>query len=294
MNRRRGKRLLGLWLLALGFGGGVVWLQQNSLQFSQTAAQGGPTPEERLAILEYQIRPGETLTQIAQRFSVSIETLVSSNESLLENLAELEPGQVLRLVKNGLLHRVKSGQTVTDISQTYRVSVAEIVAANDLAERRYIYAGEELFIPGASDSPAWRRFQLAGGKRAFFSWPLNGPLTSAFGPRRHPITHRPDFHEGIDLEVPEGTEVYAARSGRVVFAGRRGGYGLTVILQHDHGYRTVYAHLSELFVYRGQFIEGGQRLALSGNTGNSSGPHLHFEILQYGRPLNPLALLPSL
>ncbi len=293
MNRRQGKRLL--LLLALGLGGGVVWLQQHSLMFSPQEtplAQGGPV--DQLEIFEYQIQPGETLTQIAQRLAVSLEQLVSSNEPLLADLAELEPGQVLRLVKGGVLHRVKSGQTLTDIAQTYRVSVEEIIMANDLTERRYIYAGEELFIPGASDFPAWRRFQLANGQSVLFSWPLQGTLTSAFGPRRHPLSHKPDFHAGIDLEVPTGTEVYAARAGRVVFAGRRGGYGLTVIVKHDHGYQTVYAHLSELFVYRGQFIEGGQRLALSGNTGNSTGPHLHFEIWQYGRPLNPLALLPSL
>lgn len=291
MNRRGKKRLLPLSFLALlACGGGIVWHYSSA----PVGAQGGPSAEDHFEIIEYQIQPGETLAQIAQRFSVSLEMLVSSNELLLEDLEELEPGKTLRIFTGGVLHRVKAGQTLTDIAKTYGVSVQELIAFNNLDERKYIYPGEELLIPSASEAPAWRRFQLAGGKNALFAWPLRGLLTSGFGPRPHPFTGRRDFHEGIDLEVPEGTEVYAARAGRVLFAGYRGGYGLSVVLQHDHGYRTVYAHLSEIFVYRGQFIEGGQRLALSGNTGSSTGPHLHFEILRYGKALNPLALLPPL
>jgi murein DD-endopeptidase MepM/ murein hydrolase activator NlpD len=295
MNRRQKKRFLPLSLLlfVLAFGGGIFW-QYWQYTRAPLGAQGGPSPEDQFEIIEYQIQAGETLAQIAQRFSVSLELLVASNEFFLEDLKELEPGKTLRLFKNGVLHRVKAGQTLTDIAKTYGVSLQEIITVNDLDTRKYIYPGEELLIPSASEAPAWRRFQLAGGRSVFLSWPLHGPLTSGFGPRRHPITGERHFHEGIDLEVPEGTEVYAARSGRVLFAGQRGGYGLSVVLQHDHGYRTIYAHLSEIFVYRGQFIEGGQRLALSGNTGNSTGPHLHFEILHDGKPLDPLALLPPL
>ncbi|MDW8140754.1 MAG: M23 family metallopeptidase [Candidatus Bipolaricaulota bacterium] len=295
MNRRKKQRFLPLGLLfaVLAFSGGIVWHYAGA----PVGAQGGPSSSDssdRFEIIEYQIQAGETLTHIAQRFAVPVERLVSSNELLLDDLEELQPGKTLRLFKQGVLHRVKAGQTLTDIAKTYGVSVEEIVAVNDLSERKYIYPGEELLIPNTSETPVWRRFELAGGKRAFFSWPLRGVLTSGFGPRRHPITGRQDFHEGIDLEVPEGTDVYAARAGRVLFAGYRGGYGLSVVLQHDQGYRTVYAHLSEVFVYRGQFIEGGQRLALSGRTGSSTGPHLHFEILRYGKALNPLALLPPL
>ncbi|MCS7274309.1 MAG: M23 family metallopeptidase [Candidatus Bipolaricaulota bacterium] len=288
----RPKRFLPLSLLfaVLAFSGGILWHYASA----PVGAQGGPSSSDEFEIIEHQIQAGETLAHIAQRFAVPVERLVSSNEPLLDDLEELEPGKTLRLVKNGVLHRVKSGQTLTDIAKTYGVSVAEIVDANGLHDRKYIYPEEELLIPNPSQTPAWRRFELAGGKKALFSWPLRGVLTSGFGPRRHPVTGRRDFHEGIDLEVPEGTEVYAARAGRVLFAGYRGGYGLSVVLQHDQGYRTVYAHLSEVFVYRGQFIEGGQRLALSGRTGNSTGPHLHFEIWRYGKALNPLALLPPL
>lgn len=278
--------LLGCSGLALVFG--IFWVQQGSLPLAEKefAAQGGPQ------IIEYEVQPGETLVKIAQQFGISVEALVGSNANTLDDLHALEPGTVLKIVKNGVLHSVKRGQTLTDIARTYGVSLSQILWANRRNEREYIYPGEEFFIPGAVTSPVFRHLQMAGGKRSFFAWPVRGVLTSGFGPRIHPISGEPDFHEGIDIEVPEGTEVYAACAGRVIVAGRHSGYGLYVVIEHSNGYRTLYGHLSEIGVYRGQFVEGGQRIARSGNTGNSTGPHLHFEILQYGRPLNPLALLP--
>ncbi len=289
--------------MVLGCGGlgllfGVFWVQQSSLPGSaKLAARGGPISLESglasvPAITEYEVRPGETLAQIAARFGVSVETLVGSNGNSLDDLQNVEPGTVLKIVKNGVLHRVKRGQTLTDIAHTYRIPLEEILRANRLQNREYIYPDEEFFIPGALTSPTFTHFQMAGGTKSLFAWPVHGLLTSGFGPRIHPISGQPSFHEGIDLEVPEGTDVYAACAGRVIIAGRHNGYGLYVVLEHSNGYRTLYAHLSEIVVYRGQFIEGGQRIARSGNTGNSTGPHLHFEIVQYGRPLNPLALLP--
>jgi len=134
-------------------------------------------------------------------------------------------------------------------------------------------------------------YRLLSPKRALFNWPLFGEITSGFGPRRHPITRERHFHEGIDIEADEGTSVYAARAGKVIFAGPSGGYGLLVIL--DHGlYQTYYAHLSEILVYKGRFVGAGQLIARSGNTGFSTGPHLHFEIRLREIPVNPLDYLP--
>lgn len=275
------------------------WVQHGSLLLSEKrpAAQGGPTSgdegfQEFSEIITYEVQPGDTLETIAQQFGISVEALVGSNATTLDDLYALEPGTVLKIVKNGVLHSVKRGQTLSDIARTYGVALSEIVRANGLEDREYIYPGEEFFIPGAVTSPALTYLQMAGGKKSLFAWPVRGLLTSGFGPRIHPISGEPDFHQGIDIEVPEGTDVYAACAGRVQRAGRHSGYGLYIVLEHSNGYRTLYGHLSEIGVYRGQFVEGGQRIARSGNTGNSTGPHLHFEILQYGRALNPLALLP--
>lgn len=280
---------------------GILWVQHGSLSLSEKklTAQGGPISGDEGVleapapqIIEYQVQPGDTFETIAKEFGVSVEALVGSNANILDDLQAPEPGTVLKIVKNGVLHSVKRGQTLTDIARTYGVSLTEILWANRLEDREYIYPGEEFFIPGARTSPIFTYLQMAGGKKSLFAWPVRGVLTSGFGPRIHPISGEPDFHEGIDIEVPEGTDVYASCAGRVIVAERHSGYGLYVVLEHSNGYRTLYAHLSEIGVYRGQFVEGGQVIGRSGNTGNSTGPHLHFEIIQYGRPLNPLALLP--
>lgn len=295
----RSLRMAAIWG-GLGLLLWAWWVHQSPrVPFEGLRAQGGPTShDEALSlvpvpnIVEYEVQPGETLEQIAARFGISLEALVGSNANTLDDIYRVEPGTVLKVVKNGVLHSVKRGQTLTDIARTYGVALSEIIQANRLEDREYIYPGEEFFIPGAVTSPALTYLQMAGGKKSFFAWPVRGVLSSDFGPRIHPISGEPDFHQGIDVEVPEGADVYAACAGRVIVAGHHSGYGLYIVLEHSDGYRTLYGHLSEIGVYRGQFVEGGQRIARSGNTGNSTGPHLHFEILQYGRPLNPLALLP--
>lgn len=122
-------------------------------------------------------------------------------------------------------------------------------------------------------------------------WPVRGRLTSRFGYRMHPIRFRRIFHEGIDIAVPRGTSVKAAAGGKVIFAGNRRGYGRTVIISHGQGMQTLYAHNSRLQVKVGQWVDKGQVICSSGNTGSSTGPHLHFEVRENGRPKNPLDFL---
>lgn len=120
-----------------------------------------------------------------------------------------------------------------------------------------------------------------------FQWPLSGRLTSSFGSRGG------GFHAGQDIGVPIGTPVGAAQDGTVLFAGEASGYGIAVYLQHAGGVVTRYGHLSKLLVRRGQSVDRGDRIALSGNTGRSTGPHLHFEVLVGGNPVNPITYLPA-
>ena len=120
-------------------------------------------------------------------------------------------------------------------------------------------------------------------------WPVDAALTSPYGLRLNGIL--PDLHEGVDLAAPMGTPVLAMRSGIVHFAGTMGGYGNVVILQHGTNTRSVYAHLSELHVRSGERVEGRQVIALSGASGNATGPHLHFEIQRWGRAEDPVLLL---
>lgn len=120
-------------------------------------------------------------------------------------------------------------------------------------------------------------------------WPVSGPVTSPYGLRLRGLS--PQIHRGIDVFVPVGTPVQAMKNGKVVFAGEQRGYGLVVILEHGPKLRTVYAHLSEISVKQGDDVHGKQVIALSGQTGDATGPHLHFEIQRWGAAEDPVLLL---
>jgi murein DD-endopeptidase MepM/ murein hydrolase activator NlpD len=120
-------------------------------------------------------------------------------------------------------------------------------------------------------------------------WPADGPVSSPFGLRRDGLDFR--VHRGIDIAVPTGTPIRAMAPGRVHFAGTMSGYGLVVMLDHPRATRTVYAHLSEIHVVTGQQLQGRPVIGLSGATGRVTGPHLHFEILRFGRAADPVPLL---
>ncbi|NLB31728.1 MAG: M23 family metallopeptidase [Alcaligenaceae bacterium] len=115
-----------------------------------------------------------------------------------------------------------------------------------------------------------------------------GRISSHYGWRLHPITDSHRMHTGIDYAVPTGTEVKAAQHGKVVFVGRQGGYGNLLVIKHNSTYRPVYAHLDKFKVSMGDWVNQGDVVAYSGNTGLSTGPHLHYEIRKNGLSLNPL------
>jgi len=124
-------------------------------------------------------------------------------------------------------------------------------------------------------------------------WPYKGTITSYFGPRYHPILKEMRNHTGLDIATPWGVPVVAAEEGVVIYSGWLGGYGNTVIIDHGNGVSTLYAHNSKLLVFYGQEVDRGQRIALSGSTGFSTGPHVHFEVRVDGAPVNPLSFLPQ-
>jgi murein DD-endopeptidase MepM/ murein hydrolase activator NlpD len=122
---------------------------------------------------------------------------------------------------------------------------------------------------------------------ALLAWPVEAPLSSPFGRRDGRA------HEGIDLSVPNGTEVRAACDGVVIYAGaRRSGYGKLIVVKHDGERTTMYAHNQRLLVKEGDPVKRGQPIAHSGHSGRATGPHLHFEVRDAGRPVDPLSLLP--
>jgi murein DD-endopeptidase MepM/ murein hydrolase activator NlpD len=122
-------------------------------------------------------------------------------------------------------------------------------------------------------------------------WPVRTTITSTFGTRFHPLLNYSRKHMGIDLRARYGTKVMAAADGVVVSSGYQGGYGKIVVIDHGYGYQTRYAHNSRLLVQRGQKVKKGQVISLSGSSGTSTGPHLHYEVRINGDPVNPVSFL---
>ena len=122
-------------------------------------------------------------------------------------------------------------------------------------------------------------------------WPVSGEITSPYGYRVHPIWGTTIYHSGIDIGVDEGTPVHAADSGVIVWSGWMGGYGYAVVIDHGNGLSTLYGHNSELAVDEGQSVSKGHVVAYAGSTGNSTGPHVHFEVRENGDPVDPMGYL---
>lgn len=243
--------------------------------------EAAPTRPE---VIIHVVQPNETLSDIARHYGIKMDTIIAANEIVDPN--RIRVGDELRiLTQDGVLHRIQSGESLWDLSRRYNVSIEEIAAVNRIAEPNRITAGVEIFLPGAEAARAqqYREAVVDASGRLIrnFSWPVQGPISSTFGPRWGRM------HRGLDIAVVTGTPVRAAASGRVSFSGENGGYGLLVIIDHGNGVETRYAHNSQLLVKVGDRVQRGQIIARSGNTGNSTGPHLHFEIRQYGEAVDP-------
>jgi len=246
--------------------------------------------ETRPGILTHTVSDGETLDGIAALLGVTTSQVMADNRLL--SRGEIVPGETLRVARDGILHLIKEGQTLTDISNTYGVSINRITAANGITDPSRIFAGEEILIPGATTALWETVVRFSHGQRTRFIWALEGEVVSEFGWRVHPVLGMRHHHNGIDIDVPTGTIVHAAAAGKVFFIGEQEGYGTTVILKHANEYYTLYGHLSKPLVHVGQFVEIGQGIAESGNTGISTGPHLHFEIRNREFPVDPRSYLP--
>ncbi len=121
--------------------------------------------------------------------------------------------------------------------------------------------------------------------------PVNGDVSSRYGYRRHPLLHLPHFHRGVDVAAPRGTPVQAAMTGVVEYAGWKAGYGRTVIIRHPENRKSLYAHLHDILVKKGQSITRSERIGTVGSTGRSTGPHLHFELHENGITVDPSSVL---
>jgi murein DD-endopeptidase MepM/ murein hydrolase activator NlpD len=131
---------------------------------------------------------------------------------------------------------------------------------------------------------------VGGDNNAGMRMPVSGRVTSGFGERFHPILGYKRFHAGLDLAAPMGSPIVAAADGRVVSAGWHGGYGRLVAIAHSGGIETMYGHMSRIVAQSGSFVRQGQLIGYVGSSGLSTGPHLHYEVLKDGRPVNPASV----
>jgi len=246
-------------------------------------------------IITYTVVKGDNLWSISQRYDVNMSTIISTNN--LKEISRLSIGQKLKLpitnmdiakaegydqeaVAEEIIYYVKKGESLWSISREYNVKLEAIIAANSITDASKISAGQQLRIPNVPGT----RSNICN-----FIWPVRGRITSPYGMRV--INGRKDFHSGIDIGGPTGTNILAAESGRVSYAGYMRGYGNVIILSHDGGYSTVYGHNSVNLVKKGQYVKKGSIIGKVGRTGNATGSHLHFEVRLGGKPLNPLSYL---
>ncbi|HNX92936.1 MAG TPA: M23 family metallopeptidase [Syntrophomonas sp.] len=238
------------------------------------------------AAVSYRIQPGDNLWSIARRNQVSLASLMSVN-GLNEN-SILDIGEVVKIPSaNGNYHIVCAGETMWSIAAAYGLNTAAIENANQDKNPNCLNIGDRLNIPGRSSG---QLLQASGPSRGLsfsgmFSWPLTGTITSYFGWRKA------GYHHGVDIANRQGTPIKAAADGVVTFAGWKSVYGRTVIIRHNDGKSTLYAHTQKILVKEKQLVKQGQVIARVGVSGNTTGPHLHFEIRKGDKCFNPLSYL---
>src|SRR5450432_2452416 len=297
--------------------------------FRQQTAYTIAAVRPRDGVIQYTIQPGDTLDKISARFGVSKNTLGWANDSTPVNL--LTPGDTLTILPvDGIYYKTTSEETILSIATKYKASPYAIIDSdyNKLQNANpstLLPAGLSVMIPGGSSaeqllywSPPVQKMDKSGkvttaivGDQGFGSNADGGVSfgggpgscgfepTNGGGPLRVPLgagytVVRGFFpgHTGIDLAAPTGTTVFAAANGTVIFAGwSNWGYGNSIVLAHGPNLYTLYGHLSRINVRCGQAVNAGVPIGAVGTTGNSTGPHLHFEIRPNGVPVNPVGYL---
>ncbi len=250
---------------------------KNDLLLSAKTDYTVPVNNIPLQIRTHKVKENESLASIAKKYGISIDTICGSNN--LKSYDYVTPNITLRIPnKDGILYNMKEGNNIVNLSNKYKIPVEKILAANNFRNADFIPAGELVFIPDAKPQ------NIFDG----FLWPVSGRrVTSGFGWRKSPFNSEyKEFHKGLDIAA-RYESVRATKYGMVSYAGWMGGYGNVVIIAHPGGWKSLYGHLSRIMVKPGQYVKQGQQVARSGNTGRSTGPHLHFELIKQGGHTNP-------
>jgi murein DD-endopeptidase MepM/ murein hydrolase activator NlpD len=240
---------------------------------------------ETFAWQNYKVRSGDSVEGISRRFGLSLDAIIASNN--LRNVRQLRAGDNIRIPNmDGIPYKIKSGDSYSKIANSFGVPLEAILDANDI-QNDTVTLDTVLFIPGAKmDKSALR--QALGN---FFIWPISGRISSGFGWRNDPFTGLRSFHAGLDIPAFQGASVKAALDGRVSATGYNAVYGNFIIITHSPEYETMYGHLSKILVKKDGYITQGGIIGLVGNTGRSTGSHLHFSVYKNKRAINPLEIL---
>ena len=244
-----------------------------------------PDTENNGQITRYTVQSGDTLQSIAKMFGVSVNTIIWANNI---NGHTVTRGQTLVILPvSGTLHTIAKGDTLQSVAKKYKADADEIAAYNGLDASSSLVVGDSIIIPDGEGAVITVGKTYDGHKVVFRSNPYKG----GDGPDENSYYVRPlvggvktqGLHgwNAIDIGTPIGTKIFAAAAGQVIIArasGWNGGYGNYIAISHDNGTETVYGHLSKVFVQAGESVYQGQVIGLSGSTGNSTGPHLHFEV----------------
>jgi murein DD-endopeptidase MepM/ murein hydrolase activator NlpD len=241
-------------------------------------------PPPRTAIVTYRVQPGDSLWSIAADFDLDVDTLRWSNPEIAQNPDLLRLGQELVILPvRGAYVTVQPGDTVARLAERWGVAPADIRSypLNALREGEEPRPGSKLVIPHGRRAIAPAPPAPAAGYT--YAWPIRGVVTQRYWAE----------HRAVDLGAPYGAKVYAARAGRCISASwSEIGYGYLVIVDHGDGSRAYYSHLKGAWVQPGDWVGRGDLVGEVGSTGNSTGPHVHFEIRIGGAPQNPLDFLP--
>ncbi len=254
----------------------------------QDLKEGIDDPEEEdrgLFYTAYSVVPGDTVGAIAEKNDITVDSIVSFNN--IKNTRALYPGQVLKVPNMaGILYTAKAGDTVESVAASYEINQNSIIETNGLMSTE-LPAGKIVFLPDAR-LPSFSLREINGD---LFRWPVRGYISSRYGWRNDPFSGSRTFHSGLDIAANMGTSVGAAMEGRVAETGYSSTFGNYIRIVHHSGYQSFYGHLSAISVKAGQYVNMGQRIGAVGNSGYSTGPHLHFSVYKNGRVTNPIIVL---
>lgn len=271
--------------------GNLESLQRIALPFTTAPEK----PRESIDV--HTVQAGDTILGIAAKFGLQPETIMWANPAIERNPDRISIGDEIKVLPvNGVLHTVRQGDTLSSLAAKYKVDMQSIVdySFNNLADTAAsLTVGTDLIVPGG-EKPLVAQQVVAAysgpvpasaskGSGAF-AWPTSGSVSQGYW----------GGHAALDIGSWTGAPVKVADSGYVVYVGRgwSSGYGNHIIVDHGNGYSTLYAHLNSIFVSPGENVGKGVQIGTVGNTGNSTGPHLHFEIRYQGVRRNPYGFLP--